>query len=153
MNAPSRLPSDGQPAQPATARFVHLKVHSAYSLLEGALPIGKLAKLAAAHNFPALGLTDTNNLYGALEFSDKLADAGIQPIVGVALTVDFEDRRHDATERGTPAQRAPGDGNIALLAMNEAGYANLMKLVSRAHLDAADVVAAHTTVGLRAAHA
>ena len=53
--------------------FVHLHVHSAYSLLEGALPIGKLAKLAAAHNFPALGLTDTNNLYGALEFSEKLA--------------------------------------------------------------------------------
>lgn len=135
------------------ARFVHLKVHSAYSLLEGALPIGKLAKLAAAHNFPALGLTDTNNLYGALEFSDKLADAGIQPIIGVTLTVDFADRRHDATERGTPVQRAPGDGNIALLAMNEAGYANLMKLVTRAHLDAADVEAAHTTPSVLAAHA
>ena len=132
MNAPTRLPSSGQPAQPAKARFVHLKVHSAYSLLEGALPIGKLAKLAAAHNFPALGLTDTNNLYGALEFSDKLADAGIQPIVGVVLSVDFEDRRHDASERGTPQVRTPGDGNIALLAMNDAGYASLMKLVSRA---------------------
>ncbi|KAB2941099.1 MAG: DNA polymerase III subunit alpha [Hyphomicrobium sp.] len=153
MNAPTRLPASGEPPAPVRARFVHLKVHSAYSLLEGALPIGKLAKLAAAHNFPALGLTDTNNLYGALEFSDKLADAGIQPIIGVTLTVDFADRRHDATERGTPVQRAPGDGNIALLAMNEAGYANLMKLVTRAHLDAADVEAAHTTPSVLAAHA
>jgi DNA polymerase-3 subunit alpha len=153
MNAPTRLPTPGQPATPARPRFVHLKVHSAYSLLEGALLIGKLAKLAAAHNYPALGLTDTNNLFGALEFSDKLAEAGIQPIVGVSLTVDFEDRRHDGAERGVPAVRQPGDGNIALLAMNDAGYANLMKLVSRAHLDAADVEAAHTTADVVAAHA
>jgi DNA polymerase-3 subunit alpha len=153
MNAPTRLPDSGQPATPARARFVHLKVHSAYSLLEGALPIGKLAKLAAAHNFPALGLTDTNNLYGALEFSDKLADAGIQPIVGVVLSVDFEDRRHDATERGTPVQRIPGDGNVALLAMNDAGYANLMKLVSRAHLETSDVEGAHTKATVLAEHA
>jgi len=153
MNAPSRLPNDGQPAQPATARFVHLKVHSAYSLLEGALPIGKLAKLAAAQHFPALGLTDTNNLFGALEFSDKLADVGIQPIVGVSLSIDFEDRRHDATERGTPAARTPGDGNIALLSMNDAGYANLMKLVSRAHLESADVEAVHTSASVLAGHA
>src|SRR5262245_58074303 len=56
--------------------FVHLKVHSAYSLLEGALTIPRLAKLAVGNGFPALGLTDTNNLFGALEFSDKLAGAG-----------------------------------------------------------------------------
>ena len=59
---------------------MHLKVHSAYSLLEGALPIVKLAKLAAANQFPALGLTDTNNLFGALEFSEKLWSAGVQLI-------------------------------------------------------------------------
>jgi DNA polymerase-3 subunit alpha len=153
MNAPTRLPDSGQPATPARARFVHLKVHSAYSLLEGALPIGKLAKLAAAHHFPALGLTDTNNLYGALEFSDKLAECGIQPIVGVVLTIDFEDRRSEGTDRGVPAVRQPGDGNIALLAMNEAGYANLMQLVSHAHLDAADVEAPHTTAAALAEHA
>ena len=65
-----------QPIRMAGPRFVHLKVHSAYSLLEGALPIGKLAKLAAAHGFPALALTDTNNLFGALEFSDKMSGRG-----------------------------------------------------------------------------
>ena len=146
------MPNDGQPAVPAQPRFVHLKVHSAYSLLEGALPIGKLAKLAEKLNFPALGLTDTNNLYGALEFSDKLAGAGIQPIVGVSLTIDFQDRRHDATERGAPIAQGPGDGNIALLAMNEAGYANLLKLVSRAHLESPDVEAAYSTAEILKQH-
>ena len=68
-----------------TPRFVHLKVHSAYSLLEGALPIGKLAKLAEADRQAALAITDTDNLFGALEFSDKLAGSGIQPIVGCTL--------------------------------------------------------------------
>ena len=53
--------------------FVHLHVHSAYSLLEGALTIGKLAELAKADTQPALALTDTDNMFGALEFSEKLA--------------------------------------------------------------------------------
>jgi DNA polymerase III subunit alpha len=153
MNAPSRSPSaaDAQPSRPA--RFVHLKVHSAYSLLEGALTIPKLAKLAAAHELPALGLTDTNNLFGALEFSDKLADAGIQPIIGVALNVDFAERNPEPIEQSGTAPRRAGDGPIALLAASEAGYANLMKLVSRAHLDAADPHAVHTTIGALEAHA
>src|SRR5438045_9487276 len=72
--------------------FVHLHVHSSYSLLEGALTIGKLAELAKADRQPALALTDTDNMFGALEFSDKLASAGIQPIVGCALAIDFSDQ-------------------------------------------------------------
>ena len=72
--------------------FVHLHVHSSYSLLEGALTIAALAKLATADDMPALALTDTNNLFGALEFSEKLAGAGIQPVVGIQLAVDFGDR-------------------------------------------------------------
>jgi DNA polymerase-3 subunit alpha len=62
--------------------FVHLHVHSSYSLLEGALTIARLAELAKADRQPALALTDTDNMFGALEFSDKLAGSGIQPIVG-----------------------------------------------------------------------
>ena len=69
--------------------FVHLHVHSSYSLLEGALTIGKLAELAKADRQPALALTDTDNMFGALEFSDKLAGSGIQPIVGCALSRRF----------------------------------------------------------------
>jgi predicted metal-dependent phosphoesterase TrpH len=72
--------------------FVHLHVHSSYSLLEGALPIARLCELAKSDRQPALALTDTDNMFGALEFSDKMAAAGIQPIVGCALAVDFGDQ-------------------------------------------------------------
>jgi DNA polymerase-3 subunit alpha len=66
--------------------FVHLHVHSSYSLLEAALRIADLAKYAAADQQPALALTDTNNLFGALEFSEKLVGLGIQPIAGIQLS-------------------------------------------------------------------
>ncbi|MEL6375202.1 MAG: DNA polymerase III subunit alpha [Pseudomonadota bacterium] len=123
--------------------FVHLKVHSSYSLLEGALPIAKIAKLASDEAMPAVGLTDTGNLFGALEFSEKLAGAGIQPIVGVALSIAFESDAEDAGARPTgmrvlPHRRALKSGRLALLAMNETGYLNLMALVSRAHLQTGD---------------
>jgi DNA polymerase-3 subunit alpha len=139
----------------AAPRFVHLKVHSAYSLLEGALPIGKLAKLAGKLGFPAIGLTDTNNLFGALEFSDKLAGAGIQPIVGVSLAVDFEETARSGNGIGglpalPPARR---DGMLALLAMNEAGYQNLLKIVSRAHMGTGDGEPPHAKISHIAAHA
>src|ERR687885_1738294 len=71
--------------------YVHLHVHSSYSLLEGALKIADVAKLAATDKQPALALTDTNNLFGALEFSEKLAGMGIQPIAGMQLSVVFEE--------------------------------------------------------------
>ena len=71
--------------------FVHLHVHSAYSLREGALSIETLAKLAKADAMPALAITDANNLFGALEFSEKLAKSGVQPIIGAQITVDFGD--------------------------------------------------------------
>ena len=74
--------------------FVHLHVHSSYSLLEGALPIARLAELAKKDRQPALALTDTDNMFGALEFSEKLAGYGIQPIVGCALGIDFGDQEN-----------------------------------------------------------
>ena len=78
MSTPIR-PQTSASAKPASdTAFVHLKVHSAYSLLEGALPIATLAKLATAQGIPAIGLTDSNNLFGSLEFSDKLAGSGVQ---------------------------------------------------------------------------
>ncbi len=83
-----------------SAGFVHLRVHSAYSLLEGALPFKRLAELAAADRMPALGIADTGNLFGALEFTEKMAEKGIQPIVGCQLAVDFGDGAAD----GRPAQ-------------------------------------------------
>ncbi|MGE8944448.1 DNA polymerase III subunit alpha [Leptospira interrogans] len=153
MNAPIRTPQDATPvAVPAsgktTAKFVHLKVHSAFSLLEGALPISKLAKLVKELGAPAIGLTDTNNLFGVLEFSDKLAGSGVQPIAGVSLAVDFQEKKPDRTSAQLqPVQAQPRrDGLLALYAMTETGYANLLKLVSSAHLDTADADGPHVKV-------
>ena len=121
--------------------FIHLKVHSAYSLLEGALPIGKLAKLAVGYGYPALGLTDTNNLFGALEFCNKLWDVGVQPIIGVSLDVDFGDQRETQSAHlrpGSNEPRAQSAGRIALLAMDGDGYANLMRLSKCLYFEHAD---------------
>jgi DNA polymerase-3 subunit alpha len=108
--------------------FVHLHVHSSYSLLEGAMKVETLAKLAAADKQPALALTDANNLFGALEFSEKLKGMGIQPIPGVQLSVCFEEP--DPTGRSLPQA-----ANVVLLAQTAEGYRNLMRLVSRAYFD------------------
>ncbi len=81
---------------------------------------------------PALAITDTNNLFGALEFSEKLAKEGIQPIIGIELAVDFGDGA-DVAPRG--AETGAGRASLVLLASSEAGYRNLMHLASRAWLD------------------
>jgi DNA polymerase-3 subunit alpha len=112
---------------------VHLHVHSSYSLLEGALSIARLAELAKADRQPALALTDTDNMFGALEFSDKMAASGIQPIVGCALAVDFGDQDHGARPAGL-ANAARDLPRIVLLAAREEGYRNLMRLNARAFL-------------------
>src|SRR5438105_5828517 len=103
--------------------FVHLHVHSSYSLLEGALTIARLAELAKADRQPALALTDTDNMFGALEFSDKLAGAGIQPIIGATLAVDFADQEASA-RNGQAVLPRP---RLVLLAGREQGYRNLMR--------------------------
>src|SRR5947209_1702671 len=118
--------------------FVHLHVHSSYSLLEGALTISKLAELAKTDRQPALALTDTDNMFGVLEFSDKLSSVGIQPIVGCALSVDFGDQevpRHPGQTLKLP--------RLVLLAAGEEGYRNLMRLTSRAFLDTPSDQPAH----------
>src|SRR6195952_5306565 len=71
----------------ANEGFVHLRVRSAYSLLEGAIKADKIGVLAAAAGMPAVALTDRANLFGALEFSVATKDAGVQPIIGCALPV------------------------------------------------------------------
>ncbi len=115
--------------------FVHLHVHSAFSLREGALSIEALAKLASADAMPALAIADTNNLFGALEFSEKLTKIGVQPIIGAQLTVDFADAPANAS-RVSEARtaRAP----LVLIAKSEVGYRALMRLASRVWLDPKD---------------
>ncbi len=112
----------------SSAGFVHLHVHSAYSLLKGSIKIAKLGELAKADRQPALALTDTDNMFGALEFSDKMAGYGIQPITGCELAVDFGDQDPNARHVAPPAR-------IVLLAARERGYRSLMRLNSRAFLE------------------
>ena len=108
-------------------RFIHLRVHSAYSLLEGAIPMKALPGLVAGQGFPAVAVTDTNNLFGALEFSEGAARAGVQPIIGLQLAL-----AHLPAEAGKkPAEPAP----LALYAQNEAGYRNLMALSTAAYME------------------
>ena len=129
---------------------MHLRVHSAYSLLEGALTIQKLAVLARADETPALALTDSNNLFGALEFSEAMAEVGVQPIIGVTLSLTF------ATESQTTlgAERSPRiEGRIALLAKDANGYANLMRLSSDAYFAAAETGEVVTSIAELAARA
>src|SRR5690348_1010439 len=116
-------------SQGADVGFVHLHVHSSYSLLQGALSIARLAELAKADRQPALALTDTDNMFGALEFSEKMAGSGIQPIVGCALAIDFGDQE---TRPGGPPLERP---HIVLVAAREDGYRSLMRLNSRAFLE------------------
>lgn len=128
--------------------FVHLRVHSAFSLLEGALPIAKLVELADSDDMVALAITDSGNLFGALEFSEKMADAGIQPIIGCTLRVSFgSDKSGSKTDIQLvhAADRTP-IFSIALLAKNEAGYANLMQLTSAAFLETNDDESPHVSI-------
>ena len=110
--------------------FIHLHVHSGYSLLEGALPFEKLIDLAKADKQPALGIADTNNLFGALEFSEKASGKGIQPLIGTELAIDF------GGEEGRPNERGPSAKNsIVLIAATETGFGNLSRLVSKSFLE------------------
>ncbi|MFS2317570.1 DNA polymerase III subunit alpha [Maricaulis sp. D1M11] len=110
-----------------TAPFIHLRVRSPYSLLEGAIRINQMVDACVAHRMPAMALTDTNNLFGALEFSEKLAGSGIQPIVGCTLSVRLAQPH--------AGERAEADGVVAVFVQNREGYENLMALTSSAFLD------------------
>src|SRR5690606_24190745 len=108
--------------------FVHLRVRSAYSLLEGAIKADKVGAMAAKVEMPAVALTDRANLFGALEFSVVTKGAGVQPIVGCALPVS-------GIGAGPPERWAKAP-TIVLLAQNEQGYLNLCELSSAAYLEA-----------------
>ena len=125
------------PADP----FIHLHLHTEYSLLDGAVRVKDLMKKAQRCKMPAVAMTDHGNVFGAIDFYQAATKAGIKPIIGVEayLTppgVRMTDRKADMP--GTNGNgKAPKRRNshLTLLAENNQGYANLMKLVSKAHLD------------------
>src|ERR1700732_2979861 len=114
------------------ADFIHLRVHSAYSLSAGAIKIKELVQLCRSEAMPAVAITDTGNLFGALEFATACAEAGIQPIVGCEIAL----LPNGGARNGRPSNgHAAEPDRIVLLVQSEAGYRNLMALVSRAFLD------------------
>ena len=117
----------------AHAEFVHLRVHSAYSLSEGAIKTKALVALCRERRMPAVAVTDTGNMFGALEFCLAAAEGGVQPIVGTLLPIARADTATGAGagRNGTPA----GPDHLVLLAQDDTGYENLMGLLSRAYLD------------------
>jgi DNA polymerase-3 subunit alpha len=120
-------PRPHTPAMPHTD-FVHLRVHSAYSLSEGAIKAEKIAALARDAAMPAVAITDTGNLFGALEFSQACTAKGIQPIIGCQIAL----ARTDAPR--TDSLRPPPDP-LVLLAQDATGLANLQRLSSRGFLE------------------
>ncbi len=114
------------------ADFVHLRVHSAYSLSEGAIKIKELVKLCQKQAMPAVAVTDSGNLFGALELALAASDAGVQPIIGCQLNI----RRSGPRPASGPGAGKPlPPDQLVLLAQNATGYTNLMALVSKAYLE------------------
>jgi DNA polymerase III subunit alpha len=112
------------------ADFVHLRVHSAYSLSEGAIKIKQLVELCRRHRMPAVAVTDTGNLFGAFQFAQAAAEAGIQPIIGCQLGI-----RREASEGPSRPGLRPAPDQIVLLVQSETGYLNLLRLVSKSFLE------------------
>jgi len=109
--------------------FVHLHLHTEYSLLDGAVRMKQLMEKAAVLGMPAVAITDHGNLHGAIEFYQAATAAGIKPIIGVEAYIapgSIKDR---------PNSQRDAAHHFTLLARNEAGYRNLVRLMSTAHLE------------------
>ena len=97
-------------------QFVHLHLHSAYSLAEGAIKVKDLVKLCVKQNMPAVAVTDSSNMFGALEFAMEAAKSGVQPIIGAQVL--YTDEEHQ----------------LVLLVQDSTGYLNLSRLISDAYM-------------------
>jgi DNA polymerase-3 subunit alpha len=115
---------------PRHSDFVHLHLHSEYSLLDGAIMIKELVETASAMRMPAVAITDHGNLFGAVEFYKKATKAGIKPIIGCEIYVAPKsrfDKEKSASEESS--------FHLVLIAKNSAGYRNLVTLVSKAYTE------------------
>lgn len=127
--------------------FVHLHLHTEYSLLDGALRMKELMKKAVEFKMPAIAITDHGNLFGAIEFYQEAERAGIKPIIGCEAYIAPGSHKDRSSSPGGAAY------HLTLLARDETGYRNLVKLISTAHLDGfhyrpridKELLAAHST--------
>src|SRR5881392_1921034 len=109
--------------------FVHLHLHTEYSLLDGAIRMKELMKKAAEFKMPAVAITDHGNLFGAIEFYQEAVRAGVKPIIGCEAYIA------PGSNKDRPGSRRDSAYHFTLLSKNEAGYRNLVKLVTAGHLD------------------
>ena len=106
----------------APKNFTHFKIHTQYSICEGAIKIQDLAKYCKENKIQSIGLSDSFNLCGALEFSEEISKTGTQPIIGSQINFKFYDTL----------------GKLTVFAKTEKGYRNLTKLSSRSYLEVKD---------------
>ena len=107
--------------------FSHLKIHTQYSICEGAVQIDQLKDYCKKNKIQSMGLSDSFNLCGALEFSDKISKSGTQPIIGTQISFKYMGEI----------------GSIPLIAKNENGYKNIIKLSSKSYLENGKMSAPH----------
>ena len=112
----------------ASSNFVHLHLHTDYSLLDGACEIGQLTEEAARRGMPAVAVTDHGNLFAAANFYHKATTHGVKPIIGCEVYVAPDNHKN----RGADAERS---NHLVLLCENDEGYRNLIQLVSTGFLD------------------
>ncbi len=110
--------------------FVHLHVHTQYSLLDGACRIKELVQKAAEYKMPALAMTDHGNVFGAIDFYQAAVKAGVKPIIGCEAYLAPGSRLDK-----TPSQGKGGTSHLVLFAKDEVGYRNLLKLISIGYLE------------------
>jgi len=115
----------------AHADFVHLHLHTEYSLLDGACRLDRLMEKAHALHFPAMAITDHGVLYGAIDFYQAALKKGIKPIIGCEVYVAPGSRLEKKSSSGGKDVYH----HLGLLARDETGYKNLVKLATRAHLE------------------
>jgi DNA polymerase-3 subunit alpha len=109
--------------------FVHLHLHTEYSLLDGAIRMKELMKKAVQFKMPAVAITDHGNLFGAIEFYQEAQRAEVKPIIGCEVYIA------PGSNKDRPGSRRDAAYHFTLLAENETGYRNLVKLVTAAHLE------------------
>ena len=114
--------------------FVHLHLHTEYSLLDGASRPEELAKRVAALGMPACAITDHGNMFGAVEFYNAMKDVGVKPIIGCEMYVAYGSR-FDKTSVEDQQADAGSNNHLIVLAANETGYKNLVKLVSAGYTE------------------
>ena len=124
-----------------TPEFIHLRVHTAYSLLEGAIKVDKLAKWAVDNNMPAIGMADSGNIYGAMALAKEAAGKGVQPILGCQLLIKSPEREKNAFKVEKPTY-----DKVVVLVQSEQGYQNLLLHFTPYYMGADKQVQPHLTL-------